>query len=60
MKMALGKRGAHNIGRFALSMVPWALGIGLAVWIGDWLWIHEIRQSIQLEKRDTRKMEKPE
>lgn len=43
--------GWRNIGRFVLTMIPFALGIGLFVWIADWLWIHEIKASLQMEDR---------
>jgi hypothetical protein len=43
--------GGRNVGRLALSLIPWALGIGALVWLGVWIGIHEFRHELSQEER---------
>lgn len=43
--------GARNIGRFFLALIPWALGIGFAVWLGVYMAMREIHREALQEQR---------
>jgi hypothetical protein len=43
--------GARNIGRFFLSLVPWALAIGAMSWLGLWISVHQYRSEVEQERR---------
>jgi len=43
--------GAKNIGRFFLALIPWALGIGFAVWLGVYTALHQIHREALQEQR---------
>lgn len=42
---------ARNWGRFALSAIPWALGMGASVWLGVYIGVHQINQQTSQEQR---------
>jgi hypothetical protein len=43
--------GFRNVGRFFLSLIPWALGIGAITWLSVWVGVHEYRREINQENR---------
>jgi hypothetical protein len=43
--------GVRNIGRFFLSLIPWAIAIGLTAWLAVWIGLSEYRKQIEQEKR---------
>lgn len=43
--------GTRNIGRFFLSLIPWALGIGFMVWFGAWAGVAKYKHDISQERR---------
>lgn len=43
--------GARNVGRFFLSLVPWALGVGALVWLSVYIGVHTFYHEIQQEQR---------
>lgn len=42
---------ARNWGRFALSAIPWALGMGASVWLGVYVGVHHFRREVSQEQR---------
>jgi len=46
--------GARNFGRLCLSAIPWALGLGAAVWLGVWGGLHTYRHQLAMEARAAR------
>lgn len=43
--------GFRNIGRYYLAMIPFALGIGAAVWLGVWVYGHTLYKAVAQEER---------
>lgn len=43
--------GVRNFGRLALALIPWALGIGFAAWLGVWVALHQYRHELSQEDR---------
>lgn len=43
--------GARNIGRLALALIPWALGLGATGWLGVWIGIHEWKHTLSQKDR---------
>ncbi len=43
--------GYRNFGRLALSLIPWGLGLGAAVWLGVWVAGHDFRHQLSQEDR---------
>lgn len=41
----------RNFGRLCLALIPWALGIGAAVWLGVWITGHDFRHQLSQEDR---------
>lgn len=46
--------GARSFGRLCLAMIPWALGIGFATWLGGWAALHTFRHQLANEARTAR------
>ena len=43
--------GYRNMGRFFLSLIPWALGIGFVVWFGAFVGVAKYKHDLEQEKR---------
>ena len=43
--------GFRNVGRFFLSLVPWAFAIGIMAWIGVWVALDQYNQRVSQERR---------
>jgi hypothetical protein len=43
--------GMRNIGRLALFLIPWALALGAAAWIGVYIGAHDFRHQLSQEER---------
>lgn len=43
--------GFRNIGRYYLAMIPFVLGIGVAVWFGLWVYGHTLYKAVAQENR---------
>ena len=43
--------GVRNYGRFCLSMIPWALGVGVLTWMAVYVWGHYISNDLSQERR---------
>lgn len=44
--------GVRNIGRFFLSLIPWAIGIGALVWLGVWVGVAKYKHDVAKYKHD--------
>lgn len=45
------ENGGRNIGRLALSLIPYALGLGAAVWLGVYINAHNFKHQLTQEDR---------
>lgn len=52
--------GFRNIGRFTLSLIPWALAVGALAWLGTWVAFHEWQREARQEKRAAMYVAAPE
>lgn len=43
--------GYRNLGRFFLSLIPWALGIGAMAWLGTFIAFHEWQREMRQSQR---------
>lgn len=43
--------GARSVGRFFLALIPWAIAIGAAAWLGIWIGYHNFRHQLSQEDR---------
>lgn len=43
--------GSRNLGRLALALIPWALGIGFAAWLATWISFHNFQHQQTQEDR---------
>ncbi len=43
--------GARSFGRLMLALIPWALGVGFASWLGLWIALHQYRHELSQEDR---------